>query len=70
NTYKRFRNAFIFFVNEQRKVRNPGQASIKNREFVQMMSNEWKALSNDAKKPYQDMAKADRERYDRDVEIH
>ncbi|KAJ1972891.1 hypothetical protein H4R34_005254 [Dimargaris verticillata] len=70
NTYKRFRNAFIYFVNEQRKARNPGQQSIKNREFVQMMSLEWRALSEDEKKPYTDMARLDRERYDKDVETH
>ncbi|KAJ1651983.1 hypothetical protein IWQ61_007573 [Dispira simplex] len=70
NAYKRFRNAFIFFVNEQRKLRNPGQMSIKNREFVQMMSTEWKKLSDDEKKPYNEMARRDRERFDRDVETY
>ncbi|KAJ1924162.1 hypothetical protein IWQ60_005391 [Tieghemiomyces parasiticus] len=70
NTYKRFRNPFIFYVNEMRKKHNPTKASIKNREFVQMMSKEWKQLPEEDKKPYQDMAKADRARYDRDVELH
>ncbi|KAJ1962614.1 hypothetical protein IWQ62_003470 [Dispira parvispora] len=70
NAYKRFRNAFIFFVNEQRKLRNPGQMSIKNREFVQMMSAEWKKLSDEEKKPYNEMARRDRERFDRDVETY
>ncbi|KAJ1676980.1 hypothetical protein EV182_007134, partial [Spiromyces aspiralis] len=67
SSYKRFRNSFIFFVNEQRKLRKPGDENIKNREFIQSMSEIWRTMSDDEKKPYIEMAKQDKERYESDV---
>ena len=68
--YKRFRNSFIFFVNEQRKIRMPSEKNIKNREFIQSMSEIWRSMSEDNKKPYIELANEDKERYDADVKAY
>ncbi|KAJ2391236.1 hypothetical protein H4S02_001433 [Coemansia sp. RSA 2611] len=56
--FKRFRNAFIYYVNDQRKL--------KNREFLQLMSARWKALSEEARQPYVRLAEEDKKRFNED----
>ncbi|KAJ1917341.1 hypothetical protein H4219_003252 [Mycoemilia scoparia] len=65
--FKRFRNSFIYFVNEQRKIRNPSENKIKNSDFIQSMKELWHSMSEEDKKPYIDMANKDKERYEADV---
>ncbi|KAI8870688.1 hypothetical protein GQ42DRAFT_155128 [Ramicandelaber brevisporus] len=69
NVFKRFRNAFIFYVNEQRRIRSD-DALTKNRDFLKMMSAEWKVMTELEKQPYYQMAQEDRERYENDQSRH
>jgi len=64
NAPKRGLSAYMFFANDSRdKVReeNPG---IKFGEVGKMLGERWKELTDKEKKPYEDKAKADKERYE------
>ncbi|KAJ1968547.1 hypothetical protein IWQ62_001181 [Dispira parvispora] len=65
--YKRFRNSFIYFVNDRRKRRSPEELTIGHREFISRMGEEWKGMTDGDKKPYVEMAEEDRKRYEDDV---
>ncbi|KAJ1675092.1 hypothetical protein EV182_001955 [Spiromyces aspiralis] len=70
---KRFRNSFLFYVNEQRKRLNNGENDSeedgsKNREFISNMSKKWREMSDEEKAPYIKMAKEDKERFNREME--
>ncbi|KAJ2683797.1 Non-histone chromosomal protein 6 [Coemansia spiralis] len=63
--FKRFRNAFIYYVNDQR-VDNETKM-LKNREFLRLMSARWKVMSEIERSPYVKLAEADKKRFDDDV---
>ncbi|KAJ1993570.1 hypothetical protein H4R33_000630 [Dimargaris cristalligena] len=65
--YKRFRNSFIYFVNDRRKRRTEDELAIGHREFISRMGEEWKQLNEDDKRPFVVMAEEDRKRYEDDV---
>ncbi|KAJ1816885.1 high mobility group [Coemansia sp. RSA 2598] len=66
---KRFRNSFIYFVNERRREiqfnsdGTPTNVEVNNREFLKEMSAKWRTMSEDEKAPYLKMADADKERF-------
>ncbi|KAJ2234759.1 hypothetical protein IWW45_003158, partial [Coemansia sp. RSA 485] len=66
---KRFRNSFIYYVNEKRREiqfngdGTPTNVEVNNREFLKEMSAKWRAMSEDEKSPYLRMADADKERF-------
>ncbi|KAJ2717097.1 hypothetical protein H4R19_000182 [Coemansia spiralis] len=70
---KRFRNSFIYFVNERRAelLHNPDGSptnmEINNREFLRTLSATWRAMSEDDKAPYLQMAEEDKERFARQM---
>ncbi|RKP37899.1 hypothetical protein BJ085DRAFT_3818, partial [Dimargaris cristalligena] len=64
---KRFRNSFIYFVNDRRKRRTEDELAIGHREFISRMGEEWKQLNEDDKRPFVVMAEEDRKRYEDDV---
>ncbi|KAJ1725547.1 hypothetical protein LPJ53_000217 [Coemansia erecta] len=70
---KRFRNSFIYFVDEKRREAQQGSdgssigAEINNREFLKEMSAMWRVLSDEEKSPYVRMADADKERFTRQM---
>ncbi|KAJ1841026.1 hypothetical protein LPJ73_006253, partial [Coemansia sp. RSA 2703] len=65
--FKRFRNAFIYFVNDQRNKVDDETKKLKNREFLQLMSARWKKMPEDERRPYIDMAEEDKKRFEDDV---
>ncbi|KAJ2604545.1 hypothetical protein H4R99_001754 [Coemansia sp. RSA 1722] len=65
--FKRFRNAFIYFVNDQRSKVDEETKKLKNREFLQLMSSRWKKMPEEERKPYVDMAEEDKKRFENDV---
>ncbi|KAJ2674033.1 hypothetical protein IWW42_001852 [Coemansia sp. RSA 1085] len=64
--FKRFRNAFIFYVNDQRNKVNEEIKKLKNREFLRLMSSRWKSMSEEERKPYVLLAEEDKRRFDED----
>ncbi|KAJ1945722.1 hypothetical protein GGF37_001553 [Kickxella alabastrina] len=70
---KRFRNSFIYFVNERRrevqysKDGTPTNVEVNNRDFLKEMSTKWRAMSEDEKGPYLRMACADKERFTKEM---
>jgi hypothetical protein len=59
-------SAYLFYVAEQR-VKNTGKSDGKS--FAQVakdLGKQWKNLSNDEKQPYIDMARKDKQRYERE----
>ncbi|KAJ2537517.1 hypothetical protein EV175_006698, partial [Coemansia sp. RSA 1933] len=65
--FKRFRNAFIYFVNDQRNKVDDETKKLKNREFLQVMSARWKVMPEDERKPFIQLAEEDKKRFDEDV---
>ncbi|KAI4148097.1 MAG: hypothetical protein LQ340_005239 [Diploschistes diacapsis] len=64
NAPKRGLSAYMFFANEQRenvREENPGIAF---GQVGKVLGERWKALSPQERQPYEDKAKADKERYD------
>ncbi|KAJ1943908.1 hypothetical protein EC988_006119, partial [Linderina pennispora] len=67
NKFKRFRNAFIYFVNDQRNKVDDETKKLKNREFLQLMSARWKAMPEEERRPYVCLAEEDKKRFNNDV---
>ncbi|KAJ1729963.1 hypothetical protein LPJ61_003271, partial [Coemansia biformis] len=69
NKFKRFRNAFIYYVNDQRQVDKVDEdvRRLKNREFLQLMSAQWKSLPLAKRQPYMRLAEEDKRRFNEDV---
>ncbi|KAJ2751384.1 hypothetical protein GGI19_004514 [Coemansia pectinata] len=65
--FKRFRNAFIYFVNDQRSRVDDETKRLKNREFLQLMSARWKGMSEVERSPYVKLAEDDKKRFNDDV---
>ncbi|KAJ1897887.1 hypothetical protein LPJ66_003093 [Kickxella alabastrina] len=65
--FKRFRNAFIYFVNDQRDKVDDDTKKLKNREFLQLMSARWKTMSEEERGPYVNLAEEDKKRFEEDV---
>ncbi|KAJ2118819.1 hypothetical protein IW147_006303 [Coemansia sp. RSA 720] len=70
---KRFRNSFIYFVDEMRrniryeKDGTPTNIELNNREFLKEMSAKWRAMSEDEKAPFLKRADVDKERFVRQM---
>lgn len=63
------RSGFLYFSSEKRpqlKAKNPG-ASVG--DLAKMLGSDWKTMSEEDKKPFNEKAKGDRERYDREMEL-
>ncbi|KAJ2524316.1 hypothetical protein GGI11_000905 [Coemansia sp. RSA 2049] len=65
--FKRFRNAFIYYVNDQRDKVDDDTKRLKNREFLQLMSARWKTMPENERKPYIQLAEEDKKRFNEDV---
>lgn len=61
---KRAISAFFFYNQERRPKLIKEQPKLDNKEIIKTMSAEWKALSEEKKKPYQAKADADKKRYE------
>ncbi|KAF3163112.1 Non-histone chromosomal protein 6 [Orbilia oligospora] len=64
NAPKRGLSAYMFFANEQRenvRAENPGIAF---GQVGKVLGERWKALTTAQRKPYEDKAKADKQRYE------
>ncbi|KAJ1738390.1 hypothetical protein LPJ68_005591 [Coemansia sp. RSA 1086] len=70
---KRFRNSFIYFVNERRREiqytpdGTPTNVEVNNREFLKEMSTKWRSMTEEEKAPYLKMADIDKERFTRQM---
>jgi hypothetical protein len=67
NKPKRALSAYMFFANEYRetvKEENPG---LSFGEIGKKLGETWKAMSDESKKPYNDKAAQDKERYTREM---
>ncbi|KAJ2799935.1 hypothetical protein H4R20_004245, partial [Coemansia guatemalensis] len=73
---KRFRNSFIYYVNQRRRDLQfaedgtPTNIEVNNREFLKNMSAKWRAMSEEEKAPYLKMADADKERFTRQMRAY
>ncbi|KAJ2669041.1 hypothetical protein GGI25_006277 [Coemansia spiralis] len=70
---KRFRNSFIYYVNERRREiqfkedGTPTNVEVNNREFLKEMSAKWRTMTDKEKAPYLEMADKDKERFTRQM---
>jgi hypothetical protein len=63
SSVKRARSAFIIYCQEHRPVLKTTQPTLEFKDTGKVLGQMWKALSAEAKKKYEDEAKADAERY-------
>mmetsp|Transcript_20684 Transcript_20684/g.39328 ORF Transcript_20684/g.39328 Transcript_20684/m.39328 type:complete len:334 (-) Transcript_20684:373-1374(-) len=65
---KRFKSAFMYFSEQHHKTIREGMGSKKIRAAVaaKMVSQAWKELSDEQRAKFQEMARIDRERYERE----
>jgi hypothetical protein len=68
NKPKKGNTAWIFFTNDMREKVKADNPDAKTTDLTKIMSPMWKALSPEEKKPYEDKAKADKERYEKEME--
>ena len=64
---KRGRSAYIFFCVEKREEVKKKNPKISNTEILSEMGKMWKSLSEKKKKPYVEMAEADKKRYEEEM---
>ncbi|CAF9905511.1 MAG: High mobility group nhp1 [Gomphillus americanus] len=64
NAPKRGLSAYMFFANEQRENVREENPNISFGQVGKVLGERWKALSESERRPYEDKAKADKERYD------
>ena len=68
NKPKKGNSAWIFFTNDMREKVKGENPDAKTTELTTIMSPLWKALTDEEKKPYQEMADADKVRYEKEME--
>jgi len=66
NAPKRAISAFFFYQKTRRESLKTEQKDLTNKQLISKMSEEWKNLSEDQRKPYQKMAEQDKARYEKD----
>ena len=64
---KRGRSAYIFFCGEKREEVKQKNPKISNTEILSEMGKMWKVLNDKKKKPYVEMAEADKKRYEEEM---
>ena len=68
NKPKKGNTAWIFFTNDLREKVKGENPEAKTTDLTKIMSPMWKALTDEEKKPYQEMAVADKIRYEKEME--
>jgi len=61
---KKALTAYMFYVTENRPAFAQKNPNLKQTELVKKLAEEWKALSADKKKPFEDKAAKDRQRFE------
>ncbi|KAA8910354.1 hypothetical protein TRICI_004152 [Trichomonascus ciferrii] len=64
NAPKRSLSAYMFFANEQRDTVRSENPGISFGQVGRVLGERWKALTDEEKRPYEDKAKADKQRYE------
>lgn len=64
NAPKHAKNAYLFFCEKERVKVQKKFPELKGKDVAKKLGELWKALSDAKKKPFQDLAKADKERYE------
>jgi len=68
NKPKKNMSAYMFYCQERRPQMKKDNPELKFTEITKLISPEWKALSKDDKKKYDDLAAKDKERYQKEME--
>ena len=69
NAPKAAQNAFFYFLNEDReKARKKLTECKTNKEFLKKMGEVWKGLSDEKKQKYMDIAKKEKNRYEKEIQ--
>lgn len=67
NAPKKALSAFMFFCNSERSKIRAEQPSLSITEVSKILGERWKELSSDDKKPFEEQAKEDKERYSEEM---
>jgi len=70
NAPKRAQSAYFFFSNVRRPKLRADNKDLKMTEIAKLTGEEWKNLSSEEKKPYEDQAAVDKERYQKEQEAY
>eukprot|EP00445_Apocalathium_hangoei_P021385 CAMPEP_0203891786 /NCGR_PEP_ID=MMETSP0359-20131031/35035_1 /ASSEMBLY_ACC=CAM_ASM_000338 /TAXON_ID=268821 /ORGANISM="Scrippsiella Hangoei, Strain SHTV-5" /LENGTH=509 /DNA_ID=CAMNT_0050813623 /DNA_START=97 /DNA_END=1628 /DNA_ORIENTATION=- len=61
---------YFWFIGERRAQLSKENPTLKNSYVSELLGREWKALSESAKKPYEENARLDKVRYEKEVEAY
>jgi len=64
------RGAYLYYANEVRKRRQDQYPEKSVAEITKLLADEWKNLSNEKRKKYEEMAEEDRERYKKEMKVY
>ena len=67
---KKAQSSFFLFSHEARERIKKAQPEIKQTEILKKVGAEWKALTDNEKKKWEDKSKADKERYERELAVY
>jgi len=70
NAPKRGSNAYMFYANTNRSKVKEANKEASNSGLLKILGESWKKLTPEEKKPYEDMAAKDKERYQKEMEAY
>jgi len=70
NKPKGFKSAYNFCMADARPIVKAANPDLSFREFPKKLGEYWQALSKEERMPYEKMAAADKERYDREMAVY
>lgn len=65
---KKAKNAYMFFANDKREEVKQANPDLKMKEVLSKLGEMWREMSAEEKKPYEDKAAEDKERYNKEKE--
>lgn len=70
NAPKRAMNGYLIYSKERRSAAKAEYPSLKPRELSAKMGEEWNAMTEDQRRPYNDRASGDKARYQREKDAY
>lgn len=70
NAPKKGKSAFLYYVENKKDDCKKENPDLKHKEVISKLSKQWNALSDGDKKPFQDLAERDKERFKKEKEAY
>ena len=70
NAPKKGKSAFLYYVEAKKDGYKAANPDLKHKEVISKLSKQWNELAAGDKKPFQDLAEADKERFKKEKEAY